>query len=29
MWDIMNEMAVMVEQLDADFQELKEKLGED
>lgn len=29
MWDIMNEMAVMVEQLDADFQELKEKLGLD
>ena len=29
MWDIMNEMAVMVEQLDADFQDLKEKLGED
>ena len=29
MWDIMNEMAVMVEQLDSDFQELKEKLGED
>jgi len=29
MWDIMNEMAVMVEQLDADFQDLKDKLGED
>ena len=29
MWDIMNEMADMVEQLNADFQDLKEKLGED
>lgn len=29
MWDIMNEMAVMVEQLEADFEELKEKLGQD
>lgn len=29
MWDIMNDMAVMVEQLDADFQELKDKLGVD
>ena len=28
MWDIMNEMAVMVEQLEADFEELKEKLGQ-
>ena len=29
MWEIMNDMAVMVEQLDADFQELKDKLGVD
>lgn len=29
MWDIMNEMAVLVEQLDADFNELKDKLGVD
>ena len=29
MWDIMNDMAVMVEQLEADFQELKDKLGVD
>lgn len=29
MLDIMNEMAAMVEQLDVDFQELKEKLGID
>lgn len=29
MWDIMNDMAAMVEQLDADFQELKDKLGVD
>ena len=29
MWDIMSEMAVMVEQLEADFQELKDKLGAD
>ena len=28
MWDITNEMAVMVEQLEADFEELKEKLGQ-
>lgn len=29
MWDVMNDMAVMVEQLDVDFQELKDKLGVD
>jgi hypothetical protein len=29
MWDIMNEMAAMVQELDNDFQELKEKLGID
>ena len=28
MWDIMNEMAAMVEQLEADFAELKESIGE-
>ena len=29
MWDILNDMAVMVEQLESDFQELKDKLGVD
>ena len=29
MWDILNEMAVMVEELESDFNELKEKLGVD
>ena len=29
MWDILNEMAVMVEELESDFSELKEKLGVD
>lgn len=29
MWDIMNEMAAMVQELGNDFQELKEKLGID
>lgn len=29
MWDIMNEMAVMVWQLEADFAELKEKLSQE
>lgn len=28
MWDILNDMKMMVEGLDNDFQELKEKLGE-
>ena len=27
MWDILNEMAVMVEELEQDFQDLKDKLG--
>lgn len=29
MWDILNEMAAMVEELDSDFQELKGRLGAD
>lgn len=29
MWDILNEMKLMVEELDNDFRELKEKLGVD
>jgi hypothetical protein len=29
MWDILNEMKLMVEELDSNFQELKEKLGVD
>lgn len=29
MWDIMNEMAVMVVQLEADFAELKDKLSQE
>lgn len=29
MWDILNDMMLMVEELDSNFQELKEKLGVD
>lgn len=29
MLDILNDMKILVEQLDADFQELKDKLGVD
>jgi hypothetical protein len=29
MWDILNEMKLMVDELDNDFHELKEKLGVD
>jgi hypothetical protein len=29
MWDIMNEMEVMVGQLESDFAELKEKLSQE
>ena len=29
MWDILNDMKLMVEELDNNFQELKEKLGVD
>lgn len=29
MWDIMNEMVVMVGQLEADFAELKDKLSQE
>lgn len=29
MWDILNDMKLMVEELDINFQELKEKLGVD
>lgn len=29
MWDILNDMKLMVEELDSNFQELKEKLGID
>lgn len=29
MWDILNEMAMMVDDLEKDFHELKEKLGTD
>jgi hypothetical protein len=29
MWDILNDMKLMVEELDSNFQELKEKLGVD
>lgn len=29
MWDILNDMKLMVEELDSNFQELKEKLGLD
>lgn len=29
MWDILNDMKLMVEELDSNFKELKEKLGVD
>lgn len=29
MWDILSEMAVMVEELEQDFKDLKDKLGAD
>jgi hypothetical protein len=29
MWEILNDMKLMVEELDSNFQELKEKLGVD
>ena len=29
MWDILNDMKLMVEELDSNFQELKENLGVD
>lgn len=29
MWDILNDMKLMVEELDSNFQELKEKFGVD
>jgi hypothetical protein len=29
MWDILNDMKLMVEELDSNFHELKEKLGVD
>jgi hypothetical protein len=29
MWDILNDMKLMVEELDSNFQELREKLGVD